>query len=158
MCQSWRFSHDKLREAIKDSLSHQLHHELHRRVAEGMEAINHSTPEYAAILTHHWFVAGDRDKELHYATIAADQAAKSNASKEAIALFERALKLLLTQEETPERDRQELALQVGLGSQLAANRGANAPGVGRAYARVRELAVRTGQIDLLSQATWGDRR
>ncbi|MGD2078535.1 MAG: AAA family ATPase, partial [Chloroflexota bacterium] len=153
--ETWRFSHDKLREAIKDSLSHELHHALHRRVAEGIEAIYPDAPEYAAALAHHWLVAGDRKKELHYTTIAADQAAKSNAQEEAIALFERALEVLLLQAETPERDRQELTLQMGLGTQLMASRGFHAPEVIRVYARARELAIRTDQIDSLFRATWG---
>jgi predicted ATPase len=86
---TWRFSHDKLREAIKDSLSHELHHTLHRRVAEAMESLYAERAEFAAALAHHWLVAGDREKELYYTTVAAEQAINSNASEEATALLER---------------------------------------------------------------------
>ncbi len=102
--QTWRFAHDKLREAIKDSLSHDLHHALHRRVAEGMEAVYPDPDEYAAALAHHWLVAGDRDKELHYTVIAAEQAANSNAVDEASALFKRVEELRLAQAGTAADD------------------------------------------------------
>ncbi len=153
--QTWRFSHDKLREAIKEGMSHDLHHELHRRVAEGMEAIYSDAPEYAAALALHWSIAGNPEKELHYTTIAAEQAAASNANQEAIALFERALELLLRQPKNDERDRQELTLQLGLGSELMATQGFNAPEVMGAFGRARELAIRTGQINPLFYAIWG---
>lgn len=100
---TWRFSHDKLREAIQKSLPHDLHHELHRRVAEAMEAVYPDPNEYAAALAHHWFVAGDREKELHYTVIAAEQAANSNANEEAIALSERASELRRAQSESAGR-------------------------------------------------------
>lgn len=101
---TWRFSHDKLREAIQKSLPHDLHHDLHRRVAEAMEVVYPDPNEYAAALAHHWYVAGDRDKELHYTVIAAEQAANSNAGEEASALFRRAEELRLAQGETAEGD------------------------------------------------------
>jgi len=94
---TWRFSHDKLREAIQKSLPHDLHHELHRRVAEAMESLYPDPNEYAAALAHHWFVAGDRDKELHYTVIAAEQAVSNNAHEEAKALLARAAELRLAQ-------------------------------------------------------------
>jgi predicted ATPase len=97
---TWRFSHDKLREAIQKSLSHDLHHALHRRVAEAMETVYPDPNVHAAALAHHWLVAGDREKELHYTVIAAEQAASSNVGEEANALFKRAEELRLAQGET----------------------------------------------------------
>ncbi|MGB3714841.1 MAG: hypothetical protein WA996_10465, partial [Candidatus Promineifilaceae bacterium] len=93
---TWRFSHDKLREWIRESLSHELHHELHRRVAAGMEALFPKAAAYAGALALHWGIAGDREKELHYTEIAGHQAAGNNANIEAIQFFERALRALET--------------------------------------------------------------
>jgi hypothetical protein len=153
--ETWRFSHDKLREAIQRSLPHDLHHELHRRVAEAMESLYPDTSEFAAALAHHWRVAGDREKELHHTVVAAEQASNSSANQEAAALYNRALELLLAQPQTGERDRQELTLQLGLGAQLMASQGFNAPDVIRAYTRARELATRTDQIGRLFLSLWG---
>jgi hypothetical protein len=142
--ETWRFSHDKLREEIKDRLSHDLHHALHRRVAEGLESIYLDASEQAAALAHHWTVAGNEEKALHYCEIAGHQAARNNANEEAIIFFERGLALLLAQPESNERDQQELALLMGLGPPLMALRGTNAPEVIRTYNRARDLAAQTG--------------
>ncbi len=116
--ETWRFSHDKLREMIRDRMSHELHHEFHRRVAEALESVHPNNEEHAAALAHHWAVAGDREKELFYLEIAGYQAAVNNASEEAIIYFERALELLSDQPVSQERDRKELALQIALGPLL----------------------------------------
>ncbi len=92
---TWRFSHDKLREQIRDTLTHNLHHNLHRRVAVALESLYPDEPENAAILAHHWAVAGDQNKELYYSEIAGYQAVQNSANIEAIRLLERALGLLL---------------------------------------------------------------
>lgn len=141
--ETWRFSHDKLREEIKDRLSHALHHTLHRRVAEALEIIYPDAPEQAAALAHHWTVAGNQEKALHYCEIAGHQAARNSANEEAIIFFERALMLLLAQPESNERDQRELVLLMGLGPSLMALRGTDAPEVIRIYSRARDLAAQT---------------
>jgi predicted ATPase len=153
--ENWRFSHDKLREEIKDRMSHDLHHDLHRRVAKALEMVYPNIAEKAAAMAHHWAVAGDLERELSYSEIAGRQAAENNANEEAITYFERTLELLLAQPKSAERDRKELNLQISLGPPLMALRGFNAPEVKHAYGRARELAGQTGQIDLLFHATWG---
>jgi predicted ATPase len=144
-----------LREQIKDTLSHDLHHDLHRHVAVALETLYPDEPENASMLAHHWAVAGDQDKELYYSVIAGYQAAQNSANIEATRLLERALELLSAQPPTPERDRQELEVQIALGPLLFTMRGYSAPEVNRTYARANELAAQTGQIDLLFHATWG---
>ena len=111
---TWWFSHDKLREAIKDSMPHELHHELHHRVAAGMEALYPDMPEKAGALSLHWMIAGDRLRQLHYAEIAGRQAAANNANTEAVKFYKRALAALETLPESPERDERELALRKAL--------------------------------------------
>jgi predicted ATPase len=106
---TWRFSHDKLREEIRETLRHELHHELHHRVAMGMEELYPDAPENAAALAHHWMVGGNREKELYYAELAEGQAA-NNANIEAIQFYERSLRALGSLPQTPEQDRRELIL------------------------------------------------
>ncbi len=150
-----RFSHDKLREGIKDSLSHELHHELHHRVALGLEELYPDAPEQAAALAHHWSVAGNPERELHYAEIAGHQAAANNANLEAIRFFERALELLETLPQSQERDLRELSLLMALGPPVAIIRNYTDPEVNRIFGRAQELAIQAGQSDLLFQATRG---
>jgi len=105
--EGWRFAHDKLREQIKDSLGHHEHHILHRRVAEGLEALYPADPEQAAMLTHHWVIAGDRAKARQYAMVAGKNAAAQGADERAITFFRRALSLLENEPESAGRNQQE---------------------------------------------------
>jgi predicted ATPase len=111
---TWRFAHDKLREAIRESLSHELHHELHHRVAAGMELLYPDVPDTAGALALHWGIAGNREKELHYAEIAGRQAAANNAATEAVQYFEKALRALRTLPTSPLRDERERQLKAAL--------------------------------------------
>ena len=138
--ETWRFSHDKLREAIKESMSHDLHHELHHRVAAGMEELYADNPEKAGALAVHWGIAGDREKELHYAENAGHLAAASNANVEAVQFFEKALRALNTFPETPQRDDQELDLLLTLEPLMSATRSANNPELDRITIRIQELS------------------
>ncbi len=153
--QSWRFAHDKLREEIEASLPAEERRALHRRVAGGLEAIYPEDPERAAALAHHWSVAGDPQKELHYAEIAGRQAATMEAPEDAVRFFNRALELLAAQPESPERDARELELLTELGPQLTIVRGFGSPLVERTFLRARELALGTGSAPVLFQIVWG---
>ncbi len=153
--ETWRFTHDKLREEIKESLSHEEHHALHRRVAEALEAVYPDDPEQAAILSHHWTVAGEPEKVLHYAEIAGREAAAKGAAVEAITFFERALNALETRPASPERDRRELAILMEMGPQITMAHGFGALAMEDTYLRAQELALRTKRADLLFWTIWG---
>lgn len=71
----WRFSHDKLRDAIVYELDENERGRLHRAAAEAIEAVYPDNPDYNDILLHHWSVAGDIDKELTYLKPVAEQEA-----------------------------------------------------------------------------------
>lgn len=154
--ESWRFAHDKLREEIKESLSHEDHQALHRRVAEALETIYPDDAEHAAALAHHWAVAGEVEKELHYAELAGKQAVATGAIVEARVFLERALELLKAKPESAERDQKELSLLMELGPHLIIMLGYGAPEVERTYLRSQELAAQTGNTDSLfrSIAQW----
>lgn len=90
----WQFTHDKLREALLDTLKSDEIPALHRRVAEGVEAVFGDDPTRSSTLVHHWYMAGDALKTAHYASIAADQAILVSDFDEAGYLLGRALELL----------------------------------------------------------------
>ena len=80
---------------------------------------------------------------------AGQRAVERSANAEAIRHLGHALDLLSRHPETPERARQELAVQMLLAQALMATRGMAAPEVERAYARARELCEFLGHSDQL---------
>lgn len=92
--QRWRFSHDKIREALLADLGEQEREELNRRIAEAIEALYPDNIDYAAVLAQHWRQAGNRDKEAHYIRILGEQLLSVSAFQDAMDAFEQALALL----------------------------------------------------------------
>jgi tetratricopeptide (TPR) repeat protein len=137
--ETWRFSHDKLREGVLEALPEQEQPVLHRQVAESIEKLYPEDLEQVATLAHLWEVAGDSDKELHYRQLAGEQAVKENANAEAIQHLNRALELLARLPESPERIQQELTLQMTLGSPLVHTLGYSDPAVSHCYNRAVDL-------------------
>jgi tetratricopeptide (TPR) repeat protein len=55
----WRFAHDKIREAILESIPDDIRTTLHRTVARAIDDIYGDNPAYASIAAQHWSDAGD---------------------------------------------------------------------------------------------------
>jgi tetratricopeptide (TPR) repeat protein len=89
----WRFAHDKIREALLAELSPAEMALGHHHIASALEAVYPDVAEYAGMLAHHWQLAGDTAKELHYVYHAARYAALSGAPHQARTFCERALVL-----------------------------------------------------------------
>lgn len=89
----WRFAHDKLREALLESLQPDELARLSRQAAETLEAI---TPDPAArmklasVLARHWRKAGDADREKVYIVEAAKQSFDAQNYIDAAELYARA--------------------------------------------------------------------
>jgi tetratricopeptide (TPR) repeat protein len=81
------------------------------------------------------------DKAVVYLQQAGERAARLWANEEAIRHLNAGLALLQTLPETPERDQQELSMQLALAAPLQAVKGYAATETGRAYARARELVM-----------------
>jgi tetratricopeptide (TPR) repeat protein len=91
----WRFSHDKLREAVLQDLRPADARLMHRQVAHAIEMAypaDRREPFWNALVAH-WRACGDEEKERHYATLAGLQALRSSAYPDAIELLERAQQL-----------------------------------------------------------------
>jgi DNA-binding SARP family transcriptional activator len=86
----YAFSHDIIREAVLGQLSHIRRQVLHRRAALALERAGAT----AATLAYHWQMAGNVEKEGHYAALAGEQAAAIYANEEAVRYLERALQLI----------------------------------------------------------------
>jgi serine/threonine protein kinase/tetratricopeptide (TPR) repeat protein len=89
----WRFAHDKLREALLESLQPDDLARLSRQAAETLEAI---TPDpgarlkLASVLARHWRAAGDAEREKVYIVEAAKQSFEAQTFIEAAELYARA--------------------------------------------------------------------
>jgi serine/threonine protein kinase/tetratricopeptide (TPR) repeat protein len=101
--QQWRFTHEKLREGVNITASESQLQQIHRQAALALESIYPDHQGYAAALTNHWQHAGDRQKELYYATIAAEHAYQIGADHEGIYFFNRVLALLPDEIDPQER-------------------------------------------------------
>jgi predicted ATPase len=92
---------------------------------------------------------------VHYWQLAGDNATRQKAHHEAIAAVTKALALLATLPEAPERMRQELALQLALGQLLMAAKGMLSLELGKAYSRAHALCQQVGEPRQLFRALWG---
>jgi TOMM system kinase/cyclase fusion protein len=139
-------------QSLLKSARQQYHHDIAQVLADHFPDTVATQPE---LLAHHFTEAGLIRQALPYWQQAGERAVQHSAHTEAIRHLTKALELLGTLSETPERLRQELALQMALGAPLLATRGYAAREVGRTYARARELCGQMGDTSQLFPVLFG---
>jgi len=112
----WRFSHDKLREALVTDLSAAERARFHHTVAEALEEVYPNHTDQAAILAYHWHEAGVPAKEVGYALLAGEQAYGYGNNGQAVDFLRRGLSLW--DDMPPERQSQRTLYEVQLGDLL----------------------------------------
>jgi DNA-binding winged helix-turn-helix (wHTH) protein/predicted ATPase len=155
---SGRFSfvHAVYRNVLYERLSAARRVLLHRRLAaRGQEVYGERAVEIAGELAMHFERAADHDSAARYLQLAADNAMRRSAYREAVALSRRGIDLLARLPDTEERARRELKFQLTLGVPLVVTEGYAAPVVGDVYARARALSGRLGDPPEIAQALWG---
>jgi class 3 adenylate cyclase/tetratricopeptide (TPR) repeat protein len=86
----FRFAHALIRNVAYDLMLFEQRRVLHRQIAEQLEAGPSSGVSAGpALLFHHWAAASDDGKTLHYADLAADEALRLGAYREAISFLQR---------------------------------------------------------------------
>lgn len=110
----WQFAHDKLRDGVLRTIPDGQLPRLHQQIAEKLETLYPANSEYYVSLEHHWQIAGNSHKTLHYAELAADQAFTTGANNIAQGHYELALRLLSEMPETPEQQRKQVEVIVKL--------------------------------------------
>jgi predicted ATPase len=152
----YTFKHALTHEVAYGSLLQERRRNLHRAIAEHLEAASAARPaEQFGRLAHHYTEAGLTEQAVDYWRRAGQRAIERSANAEAVANLTRGLELLEDLPETPDRDRQELAMQVGLGIGIAAIDWAGAPEVGHAYSRACALCRNVGEPADRFVALWG---
>lgn len=136
----YAFQHILFQRHLYDELDEVERPFLHDAVGQALEALyGDSSGEVAVQLARHFQEAGAADKAVDYLHQAGTRAVRMSANEEAIVHFNRALALVDTLPEGPERTQRELALQLGVAVPLQWARGFAAPELARAAARARAL-------------------
>ena len=153
---TYLFKHALVQDAAYESMLRSRRQELHARIAQVLEVRFPEQAEMAPeVLAHHYTEAGLAEPAVENWLRAGRRAAERSANKEAIAHLRQGLGLLTTLPETPERHRQELALQTSLGPAVLATKGWGAAEAKQAYDRARELCRHVGDAAQLFTALWG---
>jgi len=90
----WRFVHDAMRRTVLSVIDDSERVDLYATLADAIETVHGEQKEYAQILASHWREAGNTEKELQFARLAADYALHIGNLSEARDLYDRVLELL----------------------------------------------------------------
>ncbi len=150
------FKHALTQEVAYNSLLIERRKKLHERVGAATETLfANQLDDHVASLAHHYSHSDNIGKAIEYLAQAGQQAMRRSAHLEAISHLKSGLQFLMKLPETPERDRQELALQAALGPSLIGTQGDSTPEVEAVYGRIAELGERTGQTRYVFEAQGG---
>ena len=152
----YTFKHALVQDAAYSSLLRTRRSEIHGAIANAIEATFPDTVQsQPEIVAHHLTEANLLDRAIPMWEQAGRNAAQKFANTEAIRHFNKAIHLLAALPGGAARNRFELTLQLNLGPVYMAAKGFNAPEVGAAYARARELAKSLKDSSLLFTSLWG---
>ncbi|MBI3800333.1 MAG: AAA family ATPase, partial [Deltaproteobacteria bacterium] len=146
----YTFKHALTQEVAYNSLLIGRRKLLHEQTGQAIEALYHFRLEdHYEELAHHYGRSDNTGKAVDYLYLAGQQAVQRSANVEAVSHLTTALELLKSLPDTPERARQELALQLTLAIPLRATKGTAAREVEQAYIRARDLCEQVGEIPQL---------
>ena len=144
---SYLFKHALVQEAAYASLLKTTRHEYHERTARALEERFAETATLQPhLVAHHHTEAGHAAAAITWWSRAAQRAGARFASREAVSSLRRALELLATLPGGPERDAQELGLQMGLCALLPSVSGYTSSETEKAYLRAQELCDKAGRV------------
>jgi predicted ATPase len=144
-----------LYERIPVSRRARWHHQIGMRL-EG--AFGSRAGEAAAELAVHFAHGRDDHRAVQYLQRAAETAVQRHAHREALDYLTRALDLLKTQPDTPERAQWELMLLLALGPVVIAAKGYAAADVEHVYSRALQLCQHLGETPQLFPVLVGLRK
>ncbi len=80
----WRFTHDKLREAVLDAIGHDSRRELSQKAATAIEYVHGAAPDWIHAQAVLWKDAGVPDKAAHYLLLTAARRLSTGAPEQAV--------------------------------------------------------------------------
>jgi class 3 adenylate cyclase/predicted ATPase len=152
----YTFKHALVQDVAYGTLLRGQRQGLHSRIAKALEERFADTVQaHPAVLAHHYTEAGMPREAAGFWLRAARQATGRGATAEAVAQLQKGLNALAGALAYPERDRQEIELQIALGGALIAAKGYTVPETDKAFTRARELCERIGETEQLFRALFG---
>ena len=149
------FRHALIQEAAYKSLLKEERRELHARAAVWLRSVQDHASGHLAELGYHYSRAGLAEEAVACWLEAGKSALGHAANKEAIASLQEGLGLISSLPASPERNRDEIELQLNLALAYTALIGWHAPAVDRSYSRALELCRDFGTLRQKSIAFWG---
>ena len=150
------FKHVLLRDAIYNSLLRSKRQQIHADIAaifeRGFPDLAENQPE---VLAFHYQEAGNQQEAIRCWFKSGQRALTHSGNVEAIANFRKALRLVSTLPETPERIKQEIDIQLALGIPLIAVQGYASAETREAFSRAGALCLQLGNIPEYFQALFG---
>ena len=152
----YTFKHALTQEVAYQSLLQRTRQQYHQQIAQVLdERFPDTIATQPELLAHHYTEAGLSAQAVPYWQRAGQRAIERSANVEAISHLTKGLEVLKTLPETPERNQQELTLQLALGAPLLMIKGHAAPEVEHAYTRAQELCQQVGDSPQLFSALVG---
>jgi class 3 adenylate cyclase/tetratricopeptide (TPR) repeat protein len=133
------FKHALVQDAAYSTLLRGARRDLHVRIADALLVASHTEKVAPEILALHMQSADRTVEAINYWRMAGEQSARRANNREAVAHFNRALKLVEVQPQTNERWRAELAILSQLGPALMSVHGWAAIDVGEVVERASEV-------------------
>src|SRR5215472_1265268 len=150
------FKHVLLRDAVYNSLLRGKRQEIHADIAAVLEKhfrdVVESRPE---ILAYHYGQAGKNELAIGCWRESGRRALANSANLEAIGHFRNALQLLRALPDTPQRNKEEIEIQLALGIPLIAVQGYAAAETREAFSRARTLCLNLDSQPEYFQALFG---
>jgi class 3 adenylate cyclase/predicted ATPase len=143
--ESYKFKHALVQDAAYATLLRGQRRELHARIAKALEErFPDRVSTEPEVLAYHFSQAGLVAPAIKYWQAAGQRATERAGNVEALGYFDKALALLQTLPETPQREQQELMLLIGRGLPLTAIGSYAAADVGDNYRAAHALCKRMG--------------
>jgi len=154
---TYMFKHALIQEAAYDSLVKDKKRNFHEQVATALiDRFPSKTETEPELLAHHFAHTAKPERAIPYWGKAGERALKRSANPEAIGHLTQGMDLLeaLPADSDPERNRMELAMQLGLGKAYSITKGWGSEEVTKACQRAIPLAQKLGDGQSLYAATW----
>jgi tetratricopeptide (TPR) repeat protein len=90
----WQFTHDRLRDAVLESIPPERSQAMYRQVAGTVEALYPDSPDHYPALAYYWLCADDPEKAIAYYNRAGTHAAALYIDSRARELYDKAVYLL----------------------------------------------------------------
>src|SRR6202162_6270950 len=148
----FRFIHALYREAVYQRVPAGRCSRLHRLIGEELEkAYGAQADANANQLARHFRYGGDHRRSIRYFRLAAEQALRRSAHREAVSLLQCGLELVEQQPETPERHSEEFAFRSMMAPAILAVKGFAEPEAVLNFRRARELGLHSVRVEEMYQ-------